>query len=89
LAKLEDDSNCETQEETVNFNEFYANEPQSNVSNYWTLKWLLNNSPMFIAQIEQFNPENLILFKERIFALTGANGFDRLEMASPDVMQIR
>jgi hypothetical protein len=89
LAKLKDDSECETQEETVNFNEFYVNEPQSYISNYWTLKWLLNNSPIFTRQIEQFTPENLLIFKERIFTLTGANGFGRLEMAAPDVMQIR
>jgi hypothetical protein len=88
VAKLKlEDSDCNLSEYGL-FAGFYAIGSQSKMSNYWSLKWLLNNSPMFVNQIEQLSPANLLVFKRKVFDLTGAKGFDRLELAAPDVMKL-
>jgi len=57
--------------------------PFSNISNWWTLKWLLQNSPEFIEQFNKNSGEQLLILKNRIFDLVGENGFEKLEMAIP------
>ena len=75
--------NCNSTE-IIHISENVANaRPYSNISHWWTLKWLLQNSPEFMEQLSKYTGNPLLIMKKRIFDLLGAIGFDRLEMAIP------
>lgn len=57
--------------------------PYSNISHWWTLKWLLQNSPQFIELVDKCEETQLLKIKMRIFHFVGENGFEKLEMAIP------
>ena len=82
--KLED-PDCSVKEYTI-YSSFSSMAPQSQQSNFWSLKWLFNHSPSFNKKFGQLEIKNLAAVKYTIFEMVGPKGFDRLEMAAPYAM---
>ena len=74
--------------ECKNLKEYLTKNSQSYVANYWSLKWLLDNSLDFQGIVEKQSAEKFMEMKRRIFVLTGPIGFDRLELAKMNILKI-
>jgi hypothetical protein len=89
LQKINWQTKAECSEEEQKELQMYLTEaPQSFQSNYWSLKWLLNNSLKFIQTVGKTHTDKFITMKKRIFFLTGEDGYDRLELSNSTLLKM-